>query len=330
MKRRTLISAAATSLLAAPLATPLASWAQGAVRTVGFLSSLSPVESAHLTDAFRKGLAEAGFVEGKNIAIEFRWAEGNYDRLPALASELVNKPVAVLATAGGTTSALAGKAATTTIPVVVLSGGDFVKLGLVASLNRPGANVTGVSQFAVVLAAKRLEVLRELKPGISNVAFLVNPKSPNAEPEIAMVQQACIAIGCKVNPIKASTAEEIDTAFKALTSLRNGALMVLADPFMDGRREQIIAHARRLAIPGVYGAREYVVAGGLLSYGVNFADTYRQSGVYVGRILKGDKPADLPVMQPTRFDVALNLTTAKALGLKVPQSVLLRVTETIE
>ena len=330
MKRRTLISAAATSLLAAPLATPLAGWAQGAVRTVGFLSSRSPVESAHLTDAFRKGLAEAGFVEGKNIAIEFRWAEGNYDRLPALASELVNKPVAVLATAGGTVSALAGKAATTTIPVVVLSGGDFVKLGLVASLNRPGANVTGVSQFTGVLAAKRLEVLRELKPGISNVAFLVNPKSPNAEPEIAMVQQACIAIGCKVNPIKASTAEEIDTAFKALTSLRNGALMVHPDPFMDGRREQITAHARRLAIPAVYGAREYVVAGGLLSYGVNFADTYRQSGVYVGRILKGDKPADLPVMQPTRFDVALNLTTAKALGLKVPQSVLLRVTETIE
>ena len=330
MKRRTLISSAATSLLAAPLATPLASWAQGAVRTVGFLSSRSPVESAHLTAAFRKGLAEAGFVEGKNVAIEFRWAEGNYDRLPALASELVNKPVAVLATAGGTTSALAGKAATTTIPVVVLSGGDFVKLGLVGSLNHPGANVTGVSQFTGELTAKRLEVLRELKPGISNVAFLVNPKSPNAEPEIAIVQQACVAIGCKVNPIKASTAEEIDTAFKALTSLRNGALMVHPDPFMDGRREQITAHARRLAIPGVYGAREYVVAGGLLSYGVNFADTYHQSGVYVGRILKGDKPADLPVMQPTKFELVFNLKTAKALGLEIPAKLLALADEVFE
>lgn len=324
MQRRTLLIATATLPFAAPI------WAQPPLPVVGFLSSRSPGESAHLVAAFRKGLAEAGFVEGKNVVIEFRWAEGKYDSLPALAAELVNKPVAVLATAGGTVSALAGKAATATVPVVVLSGGDFVKLGLVRSLNRPGANLTGVSQFSVVLTAKRLEVLRELKPGMSNVTLLVNPKSPNAEPEIALVQQACLAFGCKVNSLKASTVEEIDIAFKSLTPSRNGALMVLSDPFMDGRREQIIGHATRLAIPGVYHAREYVVAGGLLSYGVNFADTHRQSGVYVGRILKGDKPADLPVMQPTTFDVALNLKTAKALGLKVPQSVLLRATEVIE
>ena len=327
MLRRTLINAAAASLFVGSSSRCVA---QGAMRTVGFLSSRSPGESAHLVAGFRKGLAEGGFVEGKNVAIEFRWAEGNYERLAGLAAELVNKPVAVLATAGGTVSGLAAMAATKTIPLVILSGGDFVKLGLVERLNRPGGNVTGVSQFTLLLTAKRLEVLRELKPGISNVTLLVNPKSTNAEAEIAIVRQACSAIGCKVNPVNASTIEEIDTVFKPLAKRPNGALMVLSDAFLDMRREQITAHATRLALPAVYGAREYVTVGGLLSYGVNFADTYRQSGAYVARILKGDKPATLPVMQPTLFDVVLNLKTAKALGLKVPESVLLRATETIE
>ena len=326
MNRRKLICASATSLLGVPFF----AWTQSTPRIIGFLSGHAEKSFPSRLAAFRKGLAEAGFVEGKDVVIEYRWAGGEYDRLAALAAELVNKPVAVLATAGGAAAALAGKAATSTIPVVVLTGADFVQLGLVVSLNRPGGNVTGISQFTSELGPKRLEVLRELKPGIASVALLVNPASPNAESEIALLRSACDALRCKLIVLKAASTGAIDAAFDQLTRQRTGAMIVATDAFLDGQHARIVARVARLAIPCVYGAREYVVAGGLVSYGVSFDDTYRQSGAYVGRILKGGKPADLPVMLPTQYDMVLNLKTARALKLKVPQSTMLRATETIE
>ena len=280
--------------------------------------------------AFHKGLAEGGFVDGKNIVIETRWADGDYSRLPALAAELVNKKVAVLATAGGAASGLAAKAATASIPVVVLAGADFVQVGLVASLNRPGGNVTGISQLVDDLGPKRLEILREMKSGITSVAFLVNPEGPSSNAQIALVQQAGATVGCKITVLKAANTAGIDAAFTLLTRNRSHAVLINADPVFDGQLALIVARVARLGIPAIYGARDYVAAGGLLSYGVNFDDTYRQSGAYVARILKGDKPADLPVTLPTKYEMALNLKTVKALRLKVPESVLLRTTEIIE
>ncbi|MBI3371986.1 MAG: ABC transporter substrate-binding protein [Betaproteobacteria bacterium] len=296
---------------------------------IGFLSSRSPGESAHLVAAFREGLREAGYVEGQNVTIEYRWAEGEYDRLPALAAELVRKRVAVIATAGGTPSALAAKAASATVPIVFLSGGDLVKLGLVSALNRPGGNMTGVSQFTTVLAAKRLEVLHELTPASAVFAMLVNPANPNIEIELANAQEAARTLKRKLHVVKASGVAEIDMAFSSLLRQKIRALSVSADPFLDGRRAQIVGLAARYAIPAVYAVRENVTSGGLASYGINFADTYLQAGRYTARVLKGDRPADLPVLQPTKFELVINLKTAKALGVKIPQSVLVRVDEVI-
>jgi putative ABC transport system substrate-binding protein len=275
-------------------------------------------------------LSEAGYVDGRNVTIDYRWAEGKYDRLPQLAAELVRQRVAVIATAGGSVSALAAKGATATIPIVFLSGGDLVKLGLVKSLSRPEGNVTGVSQFTLVLLPKRLELLRELAPKVAQVGFLVNPKNPNSELELTHARSASESLGLKLMVVGASSETELDAAFLQFAQQRVGGLLVSTDPFFDGRRVRVVALAERHSIPTIYGAREYAIAGGLISYGSNFADTYREAGAYAGRILKGARPGDLPILQPSKFEMVVNLKTAKALGISIPQSVVVRADEAIQ
>jgi putative ABC transport system substrate-binding protein len=296
---------------------------------IGFLSSRSPAESADVVAAFAQGLREGGFVEGRNVAIAFRWAEGRYERLPALAAELVGLPVSVVLAAGGPPAALAAKAATATIPIVFSGASDPVRLGLVANLNRPGGNVTGMSTFASTLGAKRLGLLRELVPRTTAIAYLVNPSNPNSEMEEKETQSAADALGIKLHVLKATTEEGIDAAFADAVKLRAGAMAVAGEAFFDSRRDRVVALAARHAVPAIYAWREYVVAGGLMSYGSSLADSYRRAGVYVGRILKGEIPADLPVLQPDRYELAINLKTAKALRLVVPQSLLVRADEVI-
>jgi putative tryptophan/tyrosine transport system substrate-binding protein len=278
--------------------------------------------------AFRQGLNDTGYVEGQNVAIEFRWAEDRYDRLPALAADLVSRKVDVIA-AQSTPSALAAKSATSTIPIVFTSG-DPVEFGLVASLARPGGNLTGVSFLAVELMAKRFELLSELVPQAGVIALLVNPNSSGAERIVQDVQDAARVKGGQLLILKASTDSEIDTAFASLIQLHAGALVAAADPFLSCRRERLVALASRHAVPAAYEWREFAEAGGLMSYGTSLASVYRQVGIYAGKILKGTKPADLPVQQPTTFELVINLKTAKALGLTVPQSILARADEVIE
>jgi putative tryptophan/tyrosine transport system substrate-binding protein len=303
---------------------------QSAMPMIGFLSSRSPGESASVVVAFRQGLNEAGYVEGQNVAIEFRWAEGEIDRLTAMATDLVSRQVAVIVAAGGDRPALAAKAATSTIPIV-FAGSDFpVKIGLVASLSRPGGNVTGASLFTSELEAKKLAVLRELTPSAPLIAMLVNPTNPSAETDIEDVQKAASSVGQRILLLRASSEAEIDTAFESVLRHRADSLLVAHDPIFLSRRDQFIALAARHRVPAIYEFREFVVDGGLMSYGSKITDNYRLAGNYTGRILKGTKPADLPVQQPTKFELVINLKTAKALGLEVPATLLTRADEVIE
>jgi putative ABC transport system substrate-binding protein len=302
---------------------------QSAMPVIGFLSSRSPGESIGLIAAFHQGLREAGFVEGQNLAMTFRWAEGHYDRLPALAVELVDQRVAVILAAGGSPSALAAKAATSAVPIVFTAVSAPVQLGLVASLNRPGGNLTGMGMFGAELWAKNVELLKELVPSVTVAAYLMNPSSPSAK-IYAEAAATVSAQGIQVYVLNASTEHELHEAFASLIGLKAGGLIVPNEPFFDSQRHRIVELAAREAIPAIYGAREYVVDGGLLSYGASIPDSYRQAGIYIARILKGEKPADLPVMQPTKFELVINLKTARALDLTVPPNTLAIADEVIE
>jgi len=303
---------------------------QKAMPVIGVLSSTTPGSSAANMAAFLQGLAETGYVEGQNAAIEYRWAEGRYDRLPALAAELVKRRVDVIVTQGGIPATRAAKSATSTIPIVFAVGTDPVGDGLVASLARPGGNLTGVTFMMTELMPKRLELLSELVPEAGMIALLVNPNNEDAERTMRDVQEAARVKGVQLLILKAGTESEIDAAFAYFVQLHAGALLVGHDPFFFSRREQLVALASRNAVPAIYENRGYVVAGGLISYGTSLAAANRLAGIYVGKILKGAKPADLPVQQPTRFELVINFKTAKALGLTVPPSILARADEVIE
>jgi putative ABC transport system substrate-binding protein len=314
----------------AAAAWPLAARAQQpAMPVIGFLSGVSPGPFAQRLAAFRQGLSESGTIEGRNVAIEYRGAEGQYDRLPALATELVGRRIAVIV-AYTNQAALAAKVATTTIPIVFLIGADPIKLGLVASLARPGENITGVSWFGADLVPKQLSLLHELVPNAAVIALLVDLNVLNAASYVSEVQSAARALGLQLVVLNARTPGDIDIAFASLVRERAGALVVGAGAFLVSWRNQIIALAARHAIPAIYGFREYAVDGGLISYGNDIPDAFRRAGVYTGRILKGDKPADLPVEQATKFELIINLKTAKALGLAVPSSMQLLADEVIE
>ena len=302
---------------------------QPAMPVIGFLHAASPEAYAPMMTAFRQGLKEAGYVEGHNVAIEHRWAEGHYDRLPALAADLVRRQVAEIVTEGSP-PALAAKAASSTIPIVILVGVDPVQIGLAAGLNRPGGNVTGLAVLTVELGAKKLEVLHELLRTSAAVALLVNPNTPSAEPETKVMRDAALSLGLQLHILDASTEGEINVAFGKLIELRAGALLVSVAAFLTNQRDQIVALAARHAVPAIYGVREFATAGGLMSYGLDSADAFRQVGIYAGKILKGAKPADLPVQQVARVEFVINLKTAKTLGLTFPITLLGRADDVIE
>jgi len=315
----------------AAAAWPLALRAQqAAMPVIGFLSGRSPGESESVEAAFRQGLKESGYAEGQNVHIAFRWAEGRYDRLPALLASLVDIRVAVIAAAGGQAVPLAAKAATSTIPIVFVSGEDPVKLGLVASLNRPGGSATGVSMFLSEMEAKRLALLHELVPTGTITGVIVNPSSPSIDTQLREINSAARALGRQIQIVNATNERELDAAFVSLAQSKVGALLIASNAYFTSRRDQIVALAAQRAIPAIYDQREFPMAGGLVSYGTNLSDSYRLMGVYTGKVLKGEKPTDLPVQQSTKFELVINLKTAKALGLDIPATVLARADEVIE
>jgi ABC-type uncharacterized transport system substrate-binding protein len=326
MKRREFIS-----LLGGAAAWPLAARAQQtAMPVIGFLSGRSPGESESVEAAFRQGLKESGYAEGQNVHIAFRWAEGRYDRLPVLVASLVDIRVAVIAAAGGQAVPLAAKAATSTIPIVFVSGEDPVKHGLVASLNRPGGSATGVSMFLSEMEAKRLALLHELVPTATMISVIVNPSSPSIDTQLREINSAARALGRQIQIVNATNERELDAAFASLAQSKAGALLIASNAYFTSRRDQIVALAAQRAIPAIYDQREFPMAGGLVSYGTNLSDSYRLMGVYTGKILKGEKPTDLPVQQSTKFELVINLKTAKTLGLDVPPALSARADEVIE
>jgi ABC-type uncharacterized transport system substrate-binding protein len=328
MKRRDFIG-----LIGGAAAWPIAAGAQQAVLpTIGFLSGQSPEPSAHLVAAFRRGLQDTGYAEGRNVLIEYRWAMGQNDRLPALAADLVGRRVAVIAATagGGTAASLVAKAATSTIPIVFTSGADPIDIGLVHSLNRPDGNVTGVTFFSAALGPKRLGLLRDVIRDPDIIAVLLNSAFPAAARQQREIEDAARNIGQRIAVLHASTSKDIDASFEAMANQRVGGLLVSADPFFIGRRDQFAALAARYAIPAIYEDRDFAIAGGLISYGASFPDAVRQVGTYTGRILRGEKPADLPVLQPTKFELVINLKTAKALKIIIPGSLLALADEVIE
>jgi putative ABC transport system substrate-binding protein len=328
MKRREFITLIGGLAMAWPL---IARAQQPTMPVIGFLHSTSPGGFAFYVTAFRNGLKEAGYTEGRNVAVEYRWAEGQLDRLPALAADLVSRQVAVIA--ADTRSTLIAKAATTTIPIVFSSGGDPVKLGFVTSLNRPGGNITGASFLTAAVAGKRLELLRELMPTATVIDYLVNPDNALGQPEIADAEAAARTHGLKlhvVNVVNARGEYDFDQAFATIAQHRPDALFIGGDPLFLFQRHQLVPLVARHAIPAIYNQRKYVLAGGLMSYGTNISDAVRQSGLYIGRILKGEKPGDLPVTQSARFELVINLNTAKTLGLKVPLTLQVAADEVIE
>ena len=327
MRRRNFISLVGGLAVAWPIA---AGAQQSAMPVVGFIDVGSPADSGAHVASFRQGLNDMGYFEGRNILIEYRWAEGRHDRYPELAADLIRQKVNVIATGANSSASLAVKAATSTIPIVFGVGEDPVKLGLVASLARPGGNATGINFFAAELTAKRLGLLREMVPGAARVAFLVNPANVTAESTVKDLEAAAPAFGVQIQIFDAGTIREIDAAFASLVRQRFDALFVGPDLFFSTRRVQLAIAAARHAVPTIFAQREYAEAGGLMSYGTNIADTYRQVGVYTGRILKGAKPADLPVVQSTKFELVINAQTARTLGLTVPDNLLATADEVIE
>ena len=309
---------------------PLAVRAQQAMPVVGFLNLRSAADSVGLATAFQQGLNEAGFVEGRNVAITYRWANGRNDQLAGLAADLARQQVAVIAATGGSPSVLAAKAATNSIPIVFTMGGDPVQFGLVASLNKPGGNVTGVASMFVEMGAKRLELLRQIVPSATKIAMLINPSFPLPSPETREVNEAARSLGVEIIALKASVESEIDDAFVNVAQQKIDALIVGADPFQNARRDRLVRLAAQYAVPAMYWSREFIDQGGLISYGANQPSAYRQAGMSAARILKGEKPSDLPVIRPTKFELVINLKTAKALGIEIPPTLLARADEVIE